>query len=727
MANKRKLTLQDYFSKTRRTIHPKERWGQIKKNLPQQIAKSNANLADWHLAAGKLWQKHKMPNSGWTNASRQRYGYRRQKIPLSAATHQHYGASRKLATNAQMQSRDADGYYGPGRYHRRRRTTHRRRRIGHRRRGYGYRGRGGFFGKLWGGVKKYAAPIAMGVADRYTGGLASKLVGGYGSNPTAGSFPTARTFTSALRSGLSNFAANSMPQQPYNDSSFQDDFNDLGDGGDEMDGMGDYGPVNSNAIVTGVPGNAAGIVSHSAEVSNMDGSGDITLSHKEFVQNVVIQCIQAGQAQSTFTNQAFPLNPGLQATFPFLSQIAQNFTLYSMQGIMFQYKPTSGEMGVNSQQLGKVIMATDYDPLAVPFINSVQMENYQFSNSAKPSIGQIHGIECKPSESLLDMKYVRTGTTTRDKALTDIGLFQLATEGIPFPLSAKVGDTLVIGELWATYTIKVSRANLYSSLLAYNVFTYQQRCNVQAAPTDTRYLSSPGTQPKPMALTSIFAPSNNYGVTFNIYQAAQDNQQTVIVPLTSTIVLTWPQNTILGTFMIEVDCHFTQTTDDTSHRYLIVDETSPVSTVTIPGVTNTTTAYPNSANLLTQWGRPFDGTNFNAQGLLFPPSIGITGLPIKPSNKITDYMGPSGGNWTAAGSSGSYIQNDLPGGILPPYQGFTFKCGFSINAPGLNTAQLVLSLQGIAGSAQNVFYPTDLFRVRVTSTNSSITQAYPGN
>jgi hypothetical protein len=324
------------------------------------------------------------------------------------------------------------------------------------------------------------------------------------------------------------------------------------------------------------------------------------------------------------------------------------------------------------------------------------------------------------------MKYVRTGTTTRDKALTDIGLFQLATEGIPFPSSSKVGDTLVIGELWATYTVKVSRANLYSSLLAYNVLTFQQRCNVLANPLTVTTYSDPtqaGSMPPPATVSFVNAPSNNYGITAQLFQGLHDYMIAPNIQLPPCIVLTWPQNTILGTFMIEIDCHITQPTDDIDRRYLQLDTARSVS---VKGITPTATTnrYQNSANLITQWGCPFDPSNFTSTGLVVPPSIDITGLPLQaPSGSIWDQTGPSAGNWTIAGlaslGTGSYLQNDTS--TLTPFQGFTIKCGFSINAPGLNTAQLVFTFK-----QSPAFVTTDLFRIRVTSTNSSITQTYPG-
>jgi len=54
------------------------------------------------------------------------------------------------------------------------------------------------------------------------------------------------------------------------------------------------------------------------------------------------------------------------------------------------------------------------------------------------------------------MSYVRTGPTDRDKLFTDIGTLQVITEGLP-----NAGQ---VGELWVSYNVKLSRAQLYSTI-----------------------------------------------------------------------------------------------------------------------------------------------------------------------------------------------------------------------------------------------------------------------
>lgn len=231
----------------------------------------------------------------------------------------------------------------------------------------------------------------------------------------------------------------------------------LGASFSKMRGWGDYD--------NGVVGNQL-IGSNSQQqidVNRTNNSGDVFIEHTEFVQN--ISCSATAAGASAFQITKFPINPGLDTTFPFLSQIAQNFVLGEFQGLIFQYKPTSGESGAASNALGKIIFATNYDPNEGAFLNSVQMANEDYANSCKPSVGMIHGVETHPQQSLMDLKYIRTGNVTRDLSFFDLGNFWVATEGIPF----SAAGSQILGELWVTYKVRLSRANLYGALLGLNI------------------------------------------------------------------------------------------------------------------------------------------------------------------------------------------------------------------------------------------------------------------
>lgn len=218
-------------------------------------------------------------------------------------------------------------------------------------------------------------------------------------------------------------------------------------------GFGDYGPVSTNQIVHG-----GGGAQQQISVNQNDLSGDIVLTHTSFVSNVTAST-GAGVTSSPFQITGYDLNPGVAETFPWLAQIAVNYELYDWCGLMFQFKPTSGEFGSStSNALGKVIMATRYGVnQTTQFSSSIEMQNYDYANSSKPSCGMIHGIETENHKQVGgDMLLVRNGPPTDSRVLYDVGRFYVATEGVPMAAST----TAIVGELWVTYSLKLSRAKL---------------------------------------------------------------------------------------------------------------------------------------------------------------------------------------------------------------------------------------------------------------------------
>lgn len=307
-----------------------------------------------------------------------------------------------------------------------------------------------------------------------------------------------------------------------------------------MVGTGDYstGAPVTNQIIAG--GDAPLTVNATSDLS-----GDIILNHREFVQNVVIS--GTGGTNSGFANISFPINPGLQALFPWLSQVASNFTLYEFQGLIMEYKPTSGEQGSTSNALGKVIFATNYDPEADLFASSVQAENYDYAISTKPSMPMLHGIETKRSAMATNMQYIRTGEVTRDKIFTDVGLFQVMTEGIPLGGAGSV--TAIVGELWATYKIRLSRANLFSSLLGGGIAS------------DGFYMQASATNFCGNTASALAAKTyaQEYNPPLNSVLAATRKTNTIggsILGSGVNLFYTFPTNIVAGTYTFIVDCLF---------------------------------------------------------------------------------------------------------------------------------------------------------------------------
>lgn len=208
-------------------------------------------------------------------------------------------------------------------------------------------------------------------------------------------------------------------------------------------GSGDYvmGPdtVQTNSIVKQAGG----------EVPKFGGPPSTIVRHREYIKDII-----TGPAGS-FTVESFALQPGLAGTFPWLAVIAQNYDEYKIHGMVFEFKTTSGDALNNvNTALGSVIMATEYNAAVTSsFPNKQAMENQEFAQSAKPSVSQIHAIECNPKYNPQSELYVRSGAVPpgQDARWYDLGIFQIATQGFQ---AANVN----IGELWVSYEIEFMKA-----------------------------------------------------------------------------------------------------------------------------------------------------------------------------------------------------------------------------------------------------------------------------
>jgi hypothetical protein len=193
--------------------------------------------------------------------------------------------------------------------------------------------------------------------------------------------------------------------------------------------------------------NMGGAVPQFGNSNAVGQAGGIRVQHREYIQDI--------QGTTAWAVQNFPLNPGLNDTFPWLDAVAANFEQYRICGMCFVYKATCATaVASTNTALGTVIMATQYNALAAPFTNKQQMENYQFAQSGVPFNDIVHCLECAPRQSSVSNLYVRTGSVPsgQDARLYDFGVFSLATVGMQAPST--------IGELWVTYDIELLKPRI---------------------------------------------------------------------------------------------------------------------------------------------------------------------------------------------------------------------------------------------------------------------------
>jgi hypothetical protein len=265
--------------------------------------------------------------------------------------------------------------------------------------------------------------------DRYTDGAIGEMVGGGIGAAIAGG-------PGALIGGALGKGAHKMFKQ--------------------LTGFGDY-TVAENSLML-----ASGGMSPPMIVNSIRGGGFI-VRHREYIKDI--------RASTSFTVETFPINPGIINTFPWLSQIAGSFEQYRLRGAVFEFKSLSSDAVLStatSSALGAVIMATDYNVLGAPFANKMEMENYEYACSAKPSCSFLHPVECKRSLTPVSELYVRTTAvpSNADARLYDLGLFQIATTG----MQAAAG---VAGELWLTYEVELLKPKINTQEVVADHFVFQ--------------------------------------------------------------------------------------------------------------------------------------------------------------------------------------------------------------------------------------------------------------
>jgi len=190
----------------------------------------------------------------------------------------------------------------------------------------------------------------------------------------------------------------------------------------------------------------------SMRIVNPTHPGETVIRHREYLQDIF-----TSSTANTFKIQQFPINAAHSETFPFLSQIAQNYEQFRVEGMLFEFRSMSADaLNSTNTALGSVIMATQYNAANPPFTSKSQMENYEFGESCKPSSCMVHMIECARIQTTIDELYTRAGAVPagQDQRLYDLGSFQIATTGFQ-------GTSVNVGELWVTYQVALLKPKLF--------------------------------------------------------------------------------------------------------------------------------------------------------------------------------------------------------------------------------------------------------------------------
>jgi len=209
-------------------------------------------------------------------------------------------------------------------------------------------------------------------------------------------------------------------------------------------GSGTYS-VKSNTVAT-----VCGSLENGTEIPKFANSrAGYRISHREFVGELVSP--GPGLPYTTFAN--YDISPINDDLFPWLARTADVYQQYKFHGCVVEFKSMSSEYA-SGAGLGTVVISTNYNANLPPYQNKLQAENSEFAVSCKPSLSQLHCIECDPRQRPTEYLYIQPETyagsslVVNDMRLTSFGTLQIATQG----LSAAQGVS--IGEIWVSYDVE---------------------------------------------------------------------------------------------------------------------------------------------------------------------------------------------------------------------------------------------------------------------------------
>jgi len=229
-------------------------------------------------------------------------------------------------------------------------------------------------------------------------------------------------------------------------------------GGGMYTGAGEYeGPESNDLLSTKSTMDVVPLFSSAA------ADDAVYYSRREYVSEIYGPPLISGSTTTAepFVLQSFNINPGLEKSFPWLSQIASNFEEYELEQLCFTFKSTTTESGNQTNgQVGTIIMATNYNAAAANFQEKFTMMQYAHAVSGRLTESLQAFVECDPEKlSGARGEYIRTNpvVSNQDLKTYDHGKFQIAIANCTANLSNQS-----LGELWVSYTVKLRKPKFYT-------------------------------------------------------------------------------------------------------------------------------------------------------------------------------------------------------------------------------------------------------------------------
>lgn len=174
----------------------------------------------------------------------------------------------------------------------------------------------------------------------------------------------------------------------------------------------------------------------------------ISSDHREFTIRRRV-CIGSVQSSAAFQIQKFILNPGLIASFPWVSALAVNFQEWELSGMICEFVPTvSPNSGGNAN--GTVAMCCQYNVLNPDPANLLDVQNTEQSVSGRPIDMLMEPVECDHAFKPVNCLQIRPA----GGALPSGATAQMYDHANLYVVNQGQQDSSIqIGQIWVSYDL----------------------------------------------------------------------------------------------------------------------------------------------------------------------------------------------------------------------------------------------------------------------------------
>lgn len=197
------------------------------------------------------------------------------------------------------------------------------------------------------------------------------------------------------------------------------------------------------------------------------GDGRILVRNEEFITDI--------SGSVAFATQSISVNPGLSKTFPWLSNLANNYEFYHFKKLEFHYRPYVG-----TQSAGSVILAVDYDAADAPATTKARMMTY--SGSVMGPVYRDLTLRAAPTNlsKMGTQKYTRPGDVPAGK---DVKTYDVANLFI----GTDNGTIAAVGSLFVQYEVELMTPHTPDA------FPWEDSARVSAVSADKAHPLAGGT------------------------------------------------------------------------------------------------------------------------------------------------------------------------------------------------------------------------------------------